>query len=77
MRQVGRREVARQFQRGNLVEAQRMARIYDIRKGDFLTALDRFDRDVIIFNQQRQLLGQIIGENRRLGDADRIITLGY
>jgi hypothetical protein len=74
MREFGGGEVARQFGRGHLVEAQRVAGFDHVRERDFLATLDRFDGDVVILDQQGQLLGQIFGEDRGLGDANLVFA---
>ena len=74
MRQLGRGKPAREFERGDLIEAHRVARIEDIGKGDFLSPRRGIDRHVVILQQQRELFGQIIGEDRRFGDADPVFA---
>ena len=75
--QFGRGEIARELSGGHLVEAQRMAGIEDVGEGDFLPPRHRLDLDAVILDQQRQLFGQIFGEERGLGDADAIIAGRY
>ena len=74
VRELGRGEMARQLGGGDLVEAERVAGIEDVGEGDFLAAGDRLDVDVIILDQQGQLLGQIVGEQAGLGDADPVVA---
>jgi hypothetical protein len=51
-----------------------MAGLDHIGKRDFLATLDRFDGDVVILDQQRQLFGQVFCEDRGLGDADPVFA---
>ncbi len=77
MRQLGRREMPREIQRRHLIELERVARIEHIGKGNFLPPSHDRGGDVIILQQQRQLLGQVIGKDGGLGHANRIVAGRY
>ncbi len=74
VRQLGGGEMAREIGGRDLVEAQRMAGIEDIGEGDFLPPRRRMDLDVIVLDQEGELLDQIFGEDRGLGDADPVFA---
>ncbi len=66
--------MAGEIERGDFVQAHRMAGVEHIGEGDFLPAGYGFDEDVVVLDQQGQLLGQVVGEDRRLGDADAVFA---
>ena len=65
MRQFGRRKMPREFGRRHLVQAQRVAGVEHVGERDFLPPFDRGHVDVVILDQQRELLDQIIAEHAR------------
>ena len=69
MDQLGRRKPARQLGRGDAVELQILAGVEHVGKGDFARRMADRDAHRIIADEMVELVGEIVAEQRRAGDA--------
>ena len=74
MREFRRREPARELDRRHFVQVERVAWVEHVGERDFLPPRHCRHLDVVILDQQRELFGQIVGIDARLGHADAVFA---